>query len=87
MSFIKLAASTATILALTAPAASARIHTAAVAPDEAGLGWQAYRTPDAPRYPQRSLEPRLSGLYGPSWSGEQQERGSGEQQEHTSPHK
>ena len=79
MTLTKFTASMAIVLTFAAPAASAIVEAAAAVPQAAGLGWQAYRAPNAIRYPQRNLDPRLSGLYGPYWSGGQQE--------HTSPHK
>src|SRR5208283_650318 len=55
MSIIKF---TAIILTLTASTASAHLGAAATAPDGAGLGWQAWRTPDNPA-PARITAPRL----------------------------
>ena len=78
MRFIKFAASTAIILALTASAAWARIPPG-VDPYGAGLGWEAYRGPGPYTYPPRVLAPRL-GYYGTTyWSSGQPER--------VSPHK
>ncbi len=73
MSFTKFAASLAIILGLGGTAAAAIVDAAIEAPFGSGLGWQAYRTPEASRYPQRALAPRLSGLSKPFWSGEQQQ--------------
>jgi len=71
MRFIKFAASTAVILASTAPAAAVAVNTEP--PCCAGIGWQAYQTAGARPFAPRSLAPRLA-IDGTSWSGGEGER-------------